>query len=48
MFKYKKEGGLYLGVAKFESFEDRITGKHCLVFDYTEKKFTIDAYKKKY
>ena len=46
-FKYEQEGLFCLGVAKVESKNGTITGKHCPVLDYTEKKnFTIDAYKK--
>ena len=43
-----KRGFFCLGVAKVEIKEDgTITGKRCLVLDYTRKKiFTIDAYKK--
>ena len=46
-FTYKQEGLLCLGVAKVESKEyGIITGKFCLVLNYTGKKnFTIDAYK---
>ena len=45
--KYEQEGRLCLGVAKVESQDGTIIGKHCLVFDYTEKKIvTINAYKK--
>ena len=46
-FKYEQEGKFCLGVAKVESKYGTITGKRCLVFDYTEKKIvTIDVYKK--
>ena len=46
-FKYEKEGIFCLGVTKFEIKEGTITGKRCLVFDYTEvNKVTIDAYQK--
>ena len=46
-FKYKQEGRLCIGVAKVESKDGTIIGKHCPVFDYTEKKIvTIDADKK--
>ena len=46
-FKYKQEGRFYLGVAKVEIQDGKIIGKHCPVFDYTEKKnVTIKAYKK--
>ena len=46
-FKYEKEGRFYLGAAKIESKNGTITGKRCLVFEYTGKKIvTIDAYKK--
>ena len=38
-FKYEQEGRLYIGVAKVEIKEyGTITGKRCLVFDYTGKK----------
>ena len=40
-FKYEQEGQLFLGVAKVESKEDtKITGKRCLVFNYTGNKFS--------
>ena len=46
-FKYTQEGRFCLSVAKLESQGGTIIGKHCPVFDYTEKKiFTLDAYKK--
>ena len=46
-FKYEQEGRFCLSVAKVESQDGTIIGKHCPVFDYTEKKIvTIDAYKK--
>ena len=46
-FKYEQEGGSCIGVAKVESQDGTIIGKHCPVFDYTEKKIvTVDAYKK--
>ena len=46
-FKYDQEGRFCFGVAKVESKEDgTITEKRCPVLYYTEKKFTIDAYKK--
>ena len=46
-FKYEQEGRFCLGVAKVESKYGTITGKRCLVFDYTEKKiFMIYAYEK--
>ena len=34
-FKYEQEGRFYLGVAKVESKDGTVTGKHSLVFDYT-------------
>ena len=46
-FNYEQEGRFCIGVAKAESKYGTITGKHCLVLDYIEKKIvTIDAYKK--
>ena len=46
-FKYKQEGRFCLGVAKVESQDGTIIGKHCPVLDYTDKKIvTIDDYKK--
>ena len=46
-FKYVQEGRFCLSVAKVESQEEKIIGRRCPVFDYTEKKIvTIDAYKK--
>ena len=46
-FKYEQEGRFRIGVDKVESKDGKITGKRCLVFDYTENKIvTIDAYKK--
>ena len=47
-FKYRQEGRFCLRVANVERKEDgTITGKLCLVFDYTGKKtITIDSYKK--
>ena len=46
-FKYKQEGKFCLGVAKVESKDERIIGKRCPVFDYSDKKIvTIDDYKK--
>ena len=46
-FKYEQEGQLYIEVAKVEIKDGKITGKCCLVFNYTDKKiFTIDALKK--
>ena len=46
-FKYQQEGKFFLGVAKIESRNGKITGKRCPSFDYSEKKIvTIDAYKK--
>ena len=47
-FKYEQEGWFCLGVAKVENKEyGTITGKLCLVFDYTGKKnVTIYALKK--
>ena len=48
-FKYDQEGRLCLGVAKVEGQDGKIFGKHCPVFDYTEKKIiTIDDYKNKW
>ena len=46
IFKYEKEGRFYLGLAKVESLDGKITGKRCPVFDYTGFFVTIDAYKK--
>ena len=44
--KYEQEGGLCLGVAKVESQDGTIIGKHFPMFDHTENKiFTINAYK---
>ena len=34
-FKYEQEGRLCLGVAKIESKNGTITGKRCLVFEYS-------------
>ena len=46
-FKYEQEGRLCLGVAKVESQDGTIIGKHCPVFDCTDNKIvTIDTYKK--
>ena len=46
-FMYEQEGRFYLGVANIESNNGTITGKRCLVFEYTSKKIvTIDTYKK--
>ena len=46
-FKYEQEGQFCLEVAKVESKDGKITGKRCLVFNYTGKKIVkIDAYKK--
>ena len=46
-FKYEQEGRFRLGVAKVEFQDEKIIGKRCPVFDYTEKKIvTISAYKK--
>ena len=46
-FKYEQEGRLFLGVAKIEGKKGTVTGKRCLVFDYTGKKTVpIDAYQK--
>ena len=46
-FKYEQEGRFCLGVANIKSKNGTITGKICLVFDYSgEKIVTIDAYKK--
>ena len=46
-FKYEQEGRLCLGVAKIKSKNGTITGKRCLVFDYSGVNIvTIDAYKK--
>ena len=46
-FKYEQEGRFCLRAANIESTNGTITGKQCLVFDYTGKKIvTIDAYKK--
>ena len=40
-FKYEQEERLYIGVAKVEIKEyGTITGKRCLVFDYTGKKIS--------
>ena len=45
-FKYEQEGRFCLGVAKVEGQYEKIIGKSCPVFDYTEKKIvTISAYK---
>ena len=46
MFKDDKEGIFCLGKSKFESLDRRITGRRCLVFDYTGEKISIYAYKK--
>ena len=47
-FNYKQEGWFCLVVTKVEIKSDgTITGKRCLVFDYTGRKIiTINAYKK--
>ena len=46
-FKYEKEGRLYIGVAKIESFNGGIIDQRCPVFYYTGKKIgTIDGNKK--
>ena len=46
-FKYEQEGRFCLGVAKVESQDGTIIGKHFPVFDHTENKIvTINAYKK--
>ena len=46
-FKYEQEGRFCVGVAIIESKNGTITGKPCLVFDYSGKKMVkIDAYKK--
>ena len=46
-FKYEQEGGFCLGVARIENKNGMITGKWCLVSDYSGKRIvTIDAYKK--
>ena len=46
-FKYEQEGRFCLGAAKIESKNGSITGKRCLLFDYTGKKIvTIDVYRK--
>ena len=45
-FKYEQEGRFYLGAAKIESTNGTITGKQCLVLEYTGKKIvTIDVCK---
>ena len=45
--KYEQEGRFCLGVAKIEINNGTVTGKLCLVFEYTDKKIVIiDAYKK--
>ena len=47
-FKYEQEQIFCLGLAKVESKNGTITGKHCLVFDYIDKNiFTIDALQKR-
>ena len=46
-FKYEQEGRFCLGVAKVEGQDEKVIGKRCPVFDYTDKKIvTINAYKK--
>ena len=46
-FKYEQEGPFYLGVAKVESRDGKITGKRCPVFKYTDKEIvTVDDYQK--
>ena len=46
-YNYEQEGRLCLGLAKIKSRDGTITGKLCLVFDYSgEKIVSIDAYKK--
>ena len=45
-FNYEQEGRFYLRLAKVESKDGTITGKCCLVFDYTGKKMVpIDSCK---
>ena len=46
-FKYEQEGRFFPCLANIKSKNGTITGKICLVFDYSgEKIVTIDAYKK--
>ena len=45
--KYEQDGRFCLDAVKTESKNGTITGKRCLVFDYSGGKIvTIDAYKK--
>ena len=46
-FKYEQARRFCLGVAKIQSKDGMITGKGCLVFDYSGGNIvTIDAYKR--
>ena len=44
-FKYEQEGRFCLRVANVESKDGKITGKRCLVFDYTEKKIVTNSFR---